>query len=220
VTKYLLQSDGQRTPDRIVSLPDMDILQRQDAWSTVYIKRNQELIPGKPSADAFVYRTPDVQFSNPLHPTIDSDREVWIQNIGAPPQRKLREFLQALFDELFSKFTPTPQHDRITIQVETTYSYELARGIEAVDLPIFMQPPLPVIIARTTGGDGMTLREMLDNWTTAITTWFNTYAPLGGGTLRFDLTLMSDLTKEPMPLLRLRELLLPIANIQPPLTTM
>ncbi|MCK9903310.1 hypothetical protein CC117_28315 [Parafrankia colletiae] len=40
---------------------------------------------------------------------------------------------------------------------------------------------------------------------------------LVGGTLRFDLTIMSSLTKEKMPLLRLRNLHLNLADVRPPL---
>jgi len=219
--EYLSAKIGQTIPERQVMLPNMDILQRQDAWSTVYIKRNQELVPGKKTANAFVYNTPNVQFANPLHPTINSSTPISIAIIGSsdsPPSpitRSLQAHLEALFDVLLKHNT----EPKLTFQVEITYDYSLNPNLSAVPLPVLMQAPLEVDVL---GKGSSSLAKMIADWNAAIELWFATYKPQpidpkDPGTLKFDLTIMSNLTKQPMPLLRLRRLELPLRYIQPPL---
>src|SRR5262245_9158896 len=76
--EYLSAADGERIALRTLEFPSMDILQRQDAQPVVWIKRNEELVPHKPSADPFVYRTPNVEFTSAYHPTLDSEALVVI----------------------------------------------------------------------------------------------------------------------------------------------
>ncbi len=59
---------------------------------------------------------------------------------------------------------------------------------------------------------------MLTNWADALTAWFGSAPPSAqGGLLRFDLLIMTNLTADPKPLLRLRELRLSLSDIVPPL---
>ena len=213
--KPLSASVGQAIPDRQVVLPGMDILQRQDAWSTVYIKRNEELIPDKPTEDPFVYTTPNVQFANPLHPTLDTSNVVDISTIGSttdPPQhitRSLEEHLTALFDALLKDNT----QQNVTFQVDCNYDYTIKLSLDPVTLPVLMQPPLEVDVK---GNTGKTLAEMISHWTQGIWKWFETHKPKpDNGVLWFDLTIMSNLTSQPMPLLRLQQLKLEIKYIKP-----
>jgi hypothetical protein len=46
-------------------------------------------------------------------------------------------------------------------------------------------------------------------------TWFNAYSPEStGGILTFDLTVMSNLTQRPMPILKLTGLYLPVIDME------
>ena len=65
---YLPASEGKGIAARMVVLPDLDILERQDANAQVFLRRNEELVPGKPTAEPFVYQTPTVSLSAPLRP--------------------------------------------------------------------------------------------------------------------------------------------------------
>ena len=216
--EYLLQADGQRVPARTVRLPGLDILQRQDAWAGVHVTRNEQILPGKPpTAEPFVYTTPQVRFADPLLPTIDSMTEVSMAQVGSGgPVRSLDGHLTALFGVLFADMPADVA--TVTIQVEAVYSYRVNQALDPVELPIFLQAPLTVVV----NGDqpGTRLAQMVTNWTRAISSWFtgNTPNP-ADGTLRFDLAILSDLTEQPMPLLRLRNLRLAIADVVPPLDT-
>ncbi|MDQ7981740.1 Ig-like domain-containing protein [Paraburkholderia sp. SARCC-3016] len=209
---YLTAADGQTIPGRTVRLPALDILQRQDAWSTVWVERNRELVPGKPSADPLVYRTPDVRFASPLYPTNDADAVVDISTI--PSGKPVTRSLQAHFDAVFADLLAGDTQPQIVVQVEVSYGYALNAALDQIALPVLMQAPLTVDVD---GGGAGTVAGMTADWTAAIETWFSTYEPAGGGTLWMDLTLMSNLTGEPMPLLRLRRLMLPIAQVVPSL---
>jgi hypothetical protein len=225
---HLSAADGQKIGARSVALPGMDILQRQDAWATVYAKRNELLVPGRPTAEPFVYRTPDVQFANPLHPTLDWTNGINIAEIGSthPVTRTLAGQLETLFNALFANFpTGAGSNDRVTIQAEVTYDHSLADGVPPIGLPVFMQGGREIIVppkaSDTAEGEGaIPLAEMILGWDGAIRTWFDQKVPSSNaGTLRFDLAILSNLSRQPLPLLRLRGLFLPIEWINPPLPT-
>ncbi len=212
--RYLNDTDGQRIPERNVVLQDMDILQRQDAWSTVLIKRNEELVPTRRSAEPFIYQTPNVQFANALHPVIDSDIPISLPELGtSQATRSLQQALEILFQRLFAD-TTTPT---VVIQVEVSYEYSINSSVQSVSLPVLMQAPLEVVLS---SAKGVALEQMITDWSQAIELWFTTHLPNGeDGVLWFDISIMSNLTAKPMPLLRLRKLYLPIDVIEPPLST-
>lgn len=213
---YLTAELGQTITDRFIQLPDMNILKRQDARTTVHLTRNEELVPNRPSAPDFVYTTPEVSCANPLYPSISRDQTIDIARIntnGTPAIRSLKDHLTTLFDALLAENTqPT-----LSVQVQTTYSYGLTSYAD-IDLPLFLQTPLVI----ETSGDGTdSLTSMIDNWTDAITLWFDKNNPSQNrGRLLFDLWLMSDLTDQSLPLVRLSDLELQIHYIQPGLGTL
>ncbi|WP_372394246.1 LysM peptidoglycan-binding domain-containing protein [Azospirillum sp. HJ39] len=212
---YLPASDGQSIADRTIELPGMNILQRQDAQTSVYLTRNEELVAGRPSASSFVYTTPDVTFANPVLPSVDWAQAIDIAAIGSstgPVSRTLTGQLANLFTALLTGVTlPT-----LSIQVRTVYSYAKT-SFATVELPVFMQAPLSVTISGT--GEG-TLDAMIEAWAGAISLWFATNLPSGtDGRLAFDLRIMSDLTRQTMPLVHLGTLTLDLDYVQPPLPT-
>ena len=83
-------------------------------------------------------------------------------------------------------------------------------------MPVFLQPPLQVSLA-TTSDAGTTLEDMVAEWVSALGAWFTDAQPLAGGDLGLDLTIMTNLTAKPMPMLRLRGLYLPAQYVKPPL---
>jgi len=76
-----------------------------------------------------------------------------------------------------------------------------------------MQPPLQVSVEGN-GGQGETLAAIIKASAGTIKLWIDTHQPSPDGrTLWFDLTTMSNLTRQPMPLLRLRQLILEMKNV-------
>ncbi len=207
--RYLTAADGQAIADRVLRLPALDVLQRQDALTTLYLQRNEELVQGKPTASAFVYTTPEVAFSNPLRPTLSSDEPLDLTALGTGA-RSLADYLTDLFAALLAN----NQEPTLTLQVAATYEHRPNPSLSPIDLPVMMQAPLCVAV---TGAGPGTLAQMVADWASAILVYFQAHAPACGGRLFFDLLVFSNLTSVPMPLVRLSRLFLPVAALQPPL---
>ncbi|RBH43104.1 hypothetical protein C3F00_039340, partial [Pseudomonas sp. MWU13-2860] len=139
---YLPASEGKGIAARMVVLPDLDILERQDANAQVFLRRNEELVPGKPTAEPFVYQTPTVSLSAPLRPTVDSDQPVnmaaiYAQGADQPVSRSLEcqlgLFYQALFGHAGS--------DSAILSLTAYYEYRLNNALTKVRLPVYLMPP-------------------------------------------------------------------------------
>lgn len=214
--KPLEAAKGQAIGPRTILLPDMQVLQRQDAWSTVYLKRN-EVLGGKAIAAPFVYQTPEVRFAAPFHPVLRSSQPVDVATLGSPDgtprRRSLTDHLTALFSALFRNYVGGD----VTIQVQAAYEYAVNPDLSPVSLPVLMQPPLSVSVE---GGGEPSLTTLIADLSGAITLWFDSHRPVATqGTLAFELTIMSNLTKNPMPLVDLDDVSLAIQYVVPPLNT-
>jgi hypothetical protein len=76
----------------------------------------------------------------------------------------------------------------------------------------------PTQIAVRTGGTGTPLEQLIADQAAACVAWFNAMQPsTQGAAFFFDLTIMSDLTARPMPVLHISNLTLPLTQIDPPL---
>ena len=207
---YLTQAEGQQIPDRKLVLPSLDVLQRQDAWTTVWVTRNEQILEEGPElAGPFVYTTTEVKFPEPMLPSLEDEHLIDIAGIGSGgPDRTLTEHLAALFSALFAD---VPQGTEVLIGAEASYLYPVLADTDPVELPIFFQPLLPVVIAEKHDP----LPVMTKDWSYVIDLWRGSEQPVtAGARLHFDLTIFSSLTKNSMPLLRLRNLDLAVANIR------
>jgi len=209
--------EGQSIPDRQVLLKRLDVLAYQDAEAFVSLRRNEKLVSDRPSAEPFIYTTGRVTFANPFHPTIDSGEQVInIETIGSgiPPRPITRSFEQHM-TALFAALLKDNTQPSLTIQMEIHYDYAIHTSLSPVPLAILLQPPQIVSLA---GQGSDTLAQMITTWQDALQRWGAAYTPrVEDGVLWFDLTIMSELTSQPMPLLRLRLLRLPLQYIETPL---
>ncbi|MEN6328609.1 MAG: LysM peptidoglycan-binding domain-containing protein [Syntrophomonas sp.] len=202
----LSAEEGQKIGPRKVVLPEMNILARQDVETIVELKRNVDLVSGKIIADDFVYSTGKVGFSNPYHPLIEYDQAFSISKLGGDRPDKLRNHLRNLFAALLKENS----QDTLSFQMTNTYTYPSNNNLDALELPVMMQPLESFSVKLPSGPNGdKTLDDMLDGWSGSILKWFKTHQPVtANGVLHFDLTIFSNLTQQPMPLLRLHALLL------------
>lgn len=218
--KPLSANDGRKLRDRTIILRDMDILERQDALTTLSIKRNVELVPGRPTADPFVFTTPEMSFPNPLRPSITESGEIRIERIGVaqkdpPRQQSLRKQLDVLFTALFAK---APAKN--TVQLTVRYAYDLGpAGLQRVELPVLMLPKTDFLLPDSEGGAAMPQKDLLDALDAGVQNWFTTHRPAGGGILEIVCVVLSNETGVPTPLLTLDDLTLHLENIVPPLAT-
>jgi hypothetical protein len=205
---------------RKVVLPCLNAVVYQDAWVSAQMTRNEELVPGKRSADPFIYQTPEVKFANPFMPRLDSKEAINIAAAGgAPAMRSLANQLGQFFSVLFAGQIPPDQ----TIQLECRYAYQLANKLQAIILPVLLVPPTSLEIGSAfqvpegwLPGKYDPAASFVCNLTSAVWQWFQDTVPSGaGGKLLIDLTIMSSLTQNLVPLVRLEGLFLDLARIQP-----
>ncbi|HET7015008.1 MAG TPA: hypothetical protein VFI65_13920 [Streptosporangiaceae bacterium] len=204
---YLSQAQGQQIADRTLVLPDLDVLRRQNAWASIWVTRNEQIIVGESRlADPFVYTTARTKFAEPILPIIYSSTVIDIARIGQVTEPTLEEYLTLLFETLFTGVPPEVK--TALVGAEATYRYPLMPGADPVVLPVFFQPLLSVVIS------GAGPRTMAKEWSRTITNWRIAQAPVtAGARLHFDLTIFSSLQDQTMPLLRLRNLELAIADL-------
>ena len=224
---YLTAAEGRRIPERILTLPALDILARQDAWASAQLFRNDRTLdPNRRATNAdFIYETPKVRFANPLYPTLEVSESIDISAIGAngkePIRRSLAAHLAALFSALFEK-TLVPD---CTLQIECRYDYAVNPALSAVSLPVFFRPPRPFDIARDAivpddgcPSDPDVPVPAVCTLAAAVHDWASAHRPnLADGVLRFDITIFSHLSDTPKPLLRLPGPYVEVHHLDPPL---
>lgn len=224
---YLTAAEGRRIAERRVTLPELDILARQDAWASARLSRNDGTLDpkGRPTSREFIYTTPQVRFANPLYPTLEVRDPIDISAIGAlggePARRSLAAHLAAFFSALFQEAS-VPD---CTLQVECRYDYAVNPTLSAVSLPVFFRPPRPFEIAHdailpTDGypSDPEVTAPAVCDLAAAVLDWAGAHRPsTTDGVLRFDMTIFSHLTETPKPLLCLSGPYLEVRRLDPPL---
>ena len=213
---YLTTDIGRNIATRTFILPDLDVLERQDSQVSVHLTRNEKLA-GKKIAEVFVYTTPTVSFSDPLLPTLTRDQAVNLATIDAvdantPVTRSLSCQLGLLYEVLFQNAGT----DSVTLTMTAYYEYSPSDQIPNVRLPVYLMPPTPVSL-RSKGAE-QPIADVIAEQAQGCQSWFKSLQPVTtDAVLFFDLTIMSNLTERPMPVLHLSGLNLPLVYIDPPL---
>ncbi len=205
---------GQVIQDRTVIIPAMNILARQDAATTAFIRRNVELVPGKRSSEPFIYTTGMVEFSNPYHPTTDFDAPVDISTINAQSGQHNYAPLSTQLTNLFNALLKENSQDTVSFLMSCQYTYQLNTSTTNVGLPVIMQPIQSIQVKPDASTGDKKLADMIADWAGSIELWYNSRKPVTtNAALWFDLTIFSNLTQQPLPLVRLRTLNLGIQYI-------
>lgn len=206
-------TEGQQKPDRTIVLKQLNILERQDAETLVQVTRNEKLIPGARSASPFVYTTGQVGYPNNYYPTIGTNTPIDISAINAPSGHNhlpLVDQLRNLFEALLQKNSQPV----LSIQMSCQYSYSINTAISDITVPVLMQPLIGVQVMLTDLKADITLEQLINDWANAIELWWYRYQPNNrNGQFNFNLTIFSNLTKQPLPLLKLSELELGVQYI-------
>jgi len=211
-------SDLQGIAARLVLLPGLQILDQQDAISIVYLTQNED-VGGKINVP-FVYQTPSVSFGNPFHPTISTSQPVDIATLNTPGGGQAQRSLDAQLTALFTALFEGGFKGIATIQFDVAYSFAFTSGLDGmpVTIPVAVLPPMKVTVPGAPADTPPPIADLVATLSAAIQDWSEAYAPSRqNGLLSFNLTIMSNLTKEPMPLLNLKKLELNVDDIVPPL---
>jgi hypothetical protein len=208
-------SEGQTITERSIQLPGMNILARQDAATTAQVKRNVTLVPGKPCSEPFIYTTGTVEFANAFHPTNDCLILIDISQINAPNGQHNYATLSTQLTNLFDALLKENAQRTLSFLMSCNYTYQLNNMVDAISLPVVMQPLQSIEVKKgADAGVEKTLEQMISDWAGSIIDWQHlNHADTSNASLWFDLTIYSNLTQQPLPLVRLRTLNLEIQYI-------
>lgn len=178
----MMADQAQVISGRKVVFPGMQILQRQDAKASIYVRRNEQLVPPHDSNEAFIYQTSDVTFSNPLHPTLSSDQKVDIATVGSASGLPMDRSLEAHLTTLFAALLQNSHVDQVTVQMVAYYSFSLSSHLADILIPnpVIMQPPLPFSLstsAQVGNSSSSTIAQMISILVSGIHRWLDQNQP-------------------------------------------
>ncbi|WP_017498713.1 hypothetical protein [Flavobacterium sp. WG21] len=201
---YLLYENRNNDPSRTVLLNGLDILSAQNAWSSVAVIRNEELLENEDGTwqttnPLFIYQTPQVMFYNKLIPLLNANSAIDINTIGTAtypvqPTRTLNVQLLALFDALTENINSAITE--FTIKMQCDYTYIIPGTTFPIDVPVLLVTPTTLTVA----DHGKDIADMI---TEGINSWMQTNNPqTNAGTFAFMLTAYS-VTDNYVPILQI-----------------
>ncbi|SCB77803.1 Uncharacterized protein BCZB5J_00163 [Bacillus cereus] len=218
---YLKWGEALSIRERKVSFEHLNVLMLQNAWSTIRVYRNRDLVPKRKTNDSFIYTTPEVGFAEKLTPLLDIHPKIRIGQIepirsDSVLKLQLEEHMYNLFETLFADLDQVlekiPYLKQQTVKVETRYQYSLEgqQELPSISLPISLILPRIFEINVSEGEHSRISIDQIyiDNIVKSIYQWQNVNHPSSKGQYRYDLSIFSNLNNTKLPLLRLHNLIL------------
>ncbi len=161
-------------PDRTLFIQDLDILQFQNAWATIWLTRNKELVSEMETNPKFVYQTPLVRFSNAVTPLLENNKH-W--DLGRIDRENP---LDKHIENLFTMILPASSGRPYDIRVSCRYAFLLASGNNEneeliSELPVVLGPRFTIRAGKDLLSETESFRK---NLVIAIEAWKNKFKPL------------------------------------------
>ena len=129
-------------PDRKVTVTNLDVLDYQNAWGSIRLARNKNLIDDMETNPAFIFQTPAIRFKNRITPLIINDKRWDIAELGNARSKTLEQHIEELFQVLLPADIKSPYDIRITCQ----YAFALASGRKLTQNEDELLASLPVLL--------------------------------------------------------------------------
>jgi hypothetical protein len=174
-------------------------------------------VPGKETSEPFVYTTGQVGFANPYHPAVDTSEPMDISLINGSGGNHFVGTIEEQLTRFFNLLLKNNSQPTLSFLTSCQYTFQPNSNLTDITLPVMMQPMelVTVPVAASKDVDGKTLAQMVSDWAGGMTLWYGTHKPVTrNGRYWFDLTVFSNLTQQPLPLIRLRNLYLPLQFIK------
>ncbi|HEY9830978.1 MAG TPA: LysM domain-containing protein [Stenomitos sp.] len=209
-------------PDRVFSIPDLDIIEQQNAWGAIWLTRNKNLLSGWKTNPAFVYQTPQVRFGSMVTPLLVNAQHWNIATInssdGTPQNRTLAAHLQNLFDTLLPDIATKPYDFRVACRYG--FALVLAEDDDSdllSTLPVLLSPRFSV----PAGEDGLAATaELRSHLVTDIEAWYEENNPVATkARFIFSVSIFSNPDKDSssdtinLPLIQIEHLEVRLENI-------
>jgi hypothetical protein len=209
---------------RLVRVLGLNVLLRENARASGRIVRNRNLRTAQDGevAESFLYRTARSELPSPLTPLVDVAHDV---PIPRPPgaQPSIKDYLKTFFAVLFQSL---PGAETRRVRMEARFAFDATPFSDAppedavpagpslpvlsipVASPARLCPPIEVSIGNPTG--------IVDTLGAQVEAWHSEYRPSDRGRIVFDLMVYSTLGDPHLPILRLRKLTVPVADVSWP----
>ncbi len=205
-------------PDRKLTIENLDVIEHQNAWASVWLSRNKDLIrtidgDGPLATNpAFIFQTPAVRFSNMVTPFITNDEPWDIATLGASdntPKRTLKAHLTKMLEILF----PT-EGNKYEVQLSCRYAFSLATG---KGLNEDLVTTLPILLGLQITPEDLAVDNYATKLCNEIQYWLTVNQPsTEWASLMFTVDLFSKLNDDSntsLPMLRITKLRLKLEQI-------
>lgn len=213
--QYLSFEEALGIPQRTVNVEALNALNFQNAWAAIWLTRNENISDKWQTAEAFTYRTPAIYFANRFTPLLDFGDDINIATLDPKlPQQKTLAAQLALF---FKTLLEPAQKQQETLKLEALYTYKLHNGTDApwVTLPILLATPFVFEIPGDYNADCADAPgNLVCRLAGTLKTWASEHNPAEtAARFLLDVTVFSDMSQKPLPLLRTRRNYLEVADI-------
>lgn len=208
-------------PDRKFTVENLDVIEHHNAWASVWLSRNKDLIRTSEAGvlatnPAFIFQTPAVRFNTMVTPFITNDEPWDIATLGSdddpsvPQRRSLLQHLRIMLQTLFPDFDGSQYEVRLSCR----YAFALATG---KGLNEDLITTLPILL-----GLQITPKELAESYASdlrnEISLWLSANQPsTEEAALMFTVDLFSKLDEEStssLPTLRITQLSLGLEQIE------
>lgn len=194
------------TRERALVFTPFDVLREESAWSSVKLSRNASL-GGEAAREQFVYRTPMVRASEPIVVLRSEETPIDVTALGGGASAPLLTHLEAMFSAIFEL---VPQGTR-RAKVETRFAFDLRGGAINGLNPVVPRVPIQLTAPFEFGLRPMTYLSALED---VLATWLKDNAASPKGSLIFDISVFAFAAEVSLPVLRLRNLQLPLGAVK------
>lgn len=208
-------------PDRTITLPDLDIIGQQNAWASVWLTRNEELLVGQKTNSAFIFSTPKIRFNNSLTPLLVNSKQWDISLINGNGQSQKRSLAMHL-ETLFKQLLPAKSSAPYALKIGCNYAFALVSGNDENNQLISNLPVLLGNRLSVKAGDDMlaVTSAFRTNLVNDILSWQAKYRPsTSNASYIFNICIFSDpdvnniVDRINLPLLKIGNLYLKLINI-------
>jgi hypothetical protein len=210
---------------------ERDVIRNKNAWSGVYVARNENLIANGPlgprgmtgpvaTRTEFIYRTPIVRFVDPLTPFVVNRNPIDVGGLTGPAGpgglRPLSAHLTNMIDAILELAPWSQVRAESLMQLLVNYAFAAAGGGHGQDM---LLASTPIRLAPTRPIDEFTRDALIAELTANLGGWYRTNRPAGAaGYLSFEASIFTQgtapgMTGSVQPILRLEQLVLPIDQI-------
>jgi hypothetical protein len=211
---------------------ERDVIRNKNAWSGVYVARNENLIANGPlgplgmtgpvaTRSEFIYRTPIVRFVDPLTPFVVNRNPLDVSGLTGPSgpasgRRRLSAHLTNMVDAILELAPWSQTKAESLMQLRVNYAFAAA-GSGALGHDMLLAST-PIRLAPTRPVDAFTRDNLVNELAANLGDWYRTRGPTGAaGYLSFEAGVFTGDAASGMtaqkPILRLEQLVLPISKI-------